>query len=74
MLVEFRDPDYAAKVLDRALSDFTAQGMLLGWLGDLTQDGSEQVRIFASVALGKLTAASFDYLSCNFLAPMGGQR
>jgi hypothetical protein len=66
--VQYTDRDYMSKVLDRAFSDYQAQDKLLAWLGDLAQDSSEKVRIFAATALGKLTARSFDYLSRNFLA------
>jgi hypothetical protein len=70
--VQYRDPGYVAEVMTRAFADYEAQDTLVNWLGDLTQDGSEQVRIFAAIALGKLTAGSFDYLSCNFLARWAG--
>ena len=32
------------KVMTRAFADYQAQDKLLDWLGELTQDGSEQVR------------------------------
>ena len=70
--VQYRDPRYAAQVMTRALSDFEAQDTVVNWLGDLTQDASEDVQIFAATALGKLTAGSFDYLSRNFLARWAG--
>ena len=65
---EYRDPEYAPKVMARAFADYQAQDSVLDWLDDLTQDASEQVRIYAATALGKLTAQSFDYLSRNVLA------
>ena len=67
--VEYKDPDYATKVIRRAWSDYQAQDTLLGWLGELTGDGSEQVRIYASTALGRLATWSFDYLSRHVLGP-----
>jgi hypothetical protein len=66
--IAYRDHSYHAQVIDRAWSDYESQGKLLDWLGDLAQDGAEQVRIYAATILGKLTAQSFDYLSRNFLA------
>ena len=65
---EYRDPEYALKVMARAFTDYRAQDRVLDWLGDLTQDASEQVRIYAATALGRLTAQSFDYFSRNLLA------
>ena len=67
-VAEYRDPEYALKVMARAFTDYQAQDRVLDWLGNLTQDASEQVRIYAATALGKLTAQSFDYLSRNLLA------
>jgi hypothetical protein len=67
--VEYRDPDYADKVIQRAWSDFEVQDVLLAWLGELAEDASEQVRIFAGIALGHLATGSFDTLSSSVLAP-----
>ena len=58
-VVEYRDPDYAVKVIRRAWSDFEVQDVLLAWLGELADDPSEQPRIFAGIALGRLAAWSF---------------
>jgi hypothetical protein len=66
--IRYRDHRYAIQVIDRAWSDYESQRKLLDWLGDLTQDGAEQVRIRAGAVLGKLAAQSFDYLSQDLLA------
>ena len=66
--IEYRDRGYLPKVMTRAFADYQAQDKLLDWLGELTQDGSEHVRIRAATALGRLTAQSFDYFSSNLLA------
>lgn len=66
--VEYKDPDYIPKVLQRAWSDFETQDTLLAWLGELAEDPSEQVKIFAGIALGQLTAWSFDFLAVRVLA------
>jgi hypothetical protein len=58
--VEYRDPDYAVKVIRRAWSDFEVQDVLLAWFGELADDPSEQLRIAAGMALGRLAAWSFD--------------
>ena len=65
--IEYRDEGNVAKVMTRAFADYQAQDTLLDWLGELTQDGSEHVRVFAAMTLGRLTAQSFDYFS-NLLA------
>jgi hypothetical protein len=67
--VEYQDPEYAIKVIRRAWSDYEVQDALIGWLGQLAKDATEQVRIFAGIALGRLAIWSFDFLSCNVLGP-----
>jgi hypothetical protein len=67
--VEYHDPEYALKVIRRAWSDYEAQGTLIGWLGRLAKDATDQVRIFAGRALGRLAIWSFDFLSSNVLEP-----
>jgi hypothetical protein len=59
-VVEYRDPEYAVKVIRRGWSDFEVQDVLLAWLGELADDPSEQLRISAGIALGRLAAWSFD--------------
>ena len=65
--VEYQNPDYALMVIRRAWSDYEVQDALIGWLGQLAKDATEQVRIFAGIALGRLAIWSFDFLSCNVL-------
>ena len=72
--VEYRDPDYVDKVIQRAWSDYEVQDILLAWLGVLAEDASEQVRIFAGIALGRLAIWSFDTLSSSVLAPWATSR
>ncbi len=67
--VEYRDADYALKVIRRAWSDYEVQDDLIGWLGQLAKDATDQVRIRAGMALGRLALSSFDFLSCNVLGP-----
>lgn len=66
-VVEYRDPDYAVKVIRRAWSDFEVQEVLLAWLGELADDPSEQLRISAGIALGRLAAWSFDTFCSSVL-------
>ena len=68
-MVEYRDPDYAVRVIRRAWSDFEVQDVLLAWLGELADDPSEQPRIFAGIALGRLAAWSFDTFCSSVLEP-----
>lgn len=68
-IVEYRNPDYALKVIRWAWSDYEAQDALLTWLGHLADDPSDQVRIFAGLALGRLARWSFDFLCYNLLGP-----
>jgi hypothetical protein len=65
--VEYKDPEYRDKVIRRAWSDYEAQDALVTWLGKLAQDDTEQVRIFAGTALGRLATKSFDFLSYHVL-------
>jgi hypothetical protein len=66
-VVEYRDPGYVVKVIRRAWSDFEAQDVLLAWLGELADDPSEQIRISAGIALGRLAAWSFDTFCSSVL-------
>ena len=71
-MVEYRDPDYAVKVIRRAWSDFEVQDVLLAWLGELAGDPSEQLRIFAGMALGGLAAWSFDTFCSSMMESWAG--
>jgi hypothetical protein len=73
-VVEYRDPDYASKVIRWAWSDYEVQDTLLDWLGQLADDPSEQVSIFAGLALGRLATKSFDFLGRNVLGPWANGR
>lgn len=61
-VVEFNDGRFAIKVLEHAWSGFDVQDSLLQWLCRLAEDESEQIRIYAGVALGQLAAWSFEYM------------
>ena len=72
--VEYRDPGYAIKVIRWAWSDYEVQDALLAWLGQLADDISEQVRIFAGTVLGRLAIWSFDFLCYKVLGPWANGR
>ncbi len=67
-IVEYRNPDYALKVIRWAWSDYEAQDALLTWLGQLADDPSDQVRISVGLALGCLARWLFDFLCYNVLS------
>lgn len=67
--VEYQDPEYRIKVIRRAWSDYEVQDALVSWLGKLARDDTEQVRIFAGTALGRLATWLFDFLSYHVLEP-----
>jgi hypothetical protein len=66
-VVEYRDPEHADKVIRRTWSDFEVQDVLLAWLGELAGGPSEQLRIFAGLALGRLATWSFDAIYSGVL-------
>lgn len=61
--VSYIDWSFAEVVLRRAWESYQIQNVLLEWLGDLITDVSEQLRIRAGLALGKLAVLSFDYVN-----------
>ena len=66
--IEYRDASYTERVLRRAWSDYEAQEVLVQWLGELASGTSDQVRVFAGTALGRLASWSFDMFSNNVLS------
>ncbi|MGP4002735.1 hypothetical protein [Streptomyces sp. 8N706] len=67
--LEYKDPDYAKLVIRHAWSQYEIQDAMLGWLAELTTDVSEQVRVYAAVALGLLASESFPYLTDHVFRP-----
>lgn len=74
--VNYQDPAYAARIILHTWCEYQVQDVLLGWLGRLAEDPSEQARIYAGVALGLLACRSFEYLTDHLLRPwaFGGDR
>ncbi|QMU74572.1 hypothetical protein GXW83_00995 [Streptacidiphilus sp. PB12-B1b] len=74
--VGYQDPTYPAQIILHTWCEYQVQDVLLGWLGRLAEDPSEQVRIYAGVALGLLACRSFEYLTDHSLRPWayGGDR
>ncbi|MFF7360223.1 hypothetical protein [Streptomyces sp. NPDC008125] len=65
--LEYQDPEYPRQVIAHAWSGYPIQDVLLGWLGELITEGSDEVRVYAAVALGGLLPPSFPYLSRKVL-------
>jgi hypothetical protein len=65
--VRFLDKTYAERVIRRAWSEFSAQRVMLDWLGELVAHPAEAVRIQAATAVGILTTDSFEYVSRTVL-------
>ncbi|BBH69911.1 hypothetical protein ACTI_65960 [Actinoplanes sp. OR16] len=61
--VRFRDKQYATRVIRRAWSEFSAQRIILDWLGELVVHPAETVRIWAATAVGIVATESFEYVS-----------
>ncbi|MFI5685051.1 hypothetical protein [Streptomyces sp. NPDC051636] len=62
-VAEYRNPDYPARIIRHAWSQYTIQGELLDWLAELVDKPSQQVRSFAGTALGLVATESFDAIS-----------
>jgi hypothetical protein len=68
-IVEYRDPSYPSKVLRHVWTQYAVQEELLAWLGELTDNQAEQVRVSAGTALGVLSLISFEHVCRRVLAP-----
>lgn len=60
--VQYKDPDYALKVIERMWRGYQIQPTLVDWLEELVNGPSEPVRFFAASTFGVLARYSFDYL------------
>ncbi len=69
VVVAYDHPRSAAGVLAHAWAEYEVHDTLLDWLRNLADDDSEPVRIQAGLALGQLTASSFQYLVSEVLDP-----
>ncbi|MEU8708879.1 hypothetical protein [Streptomyces sp. NPDC048565] len=70
--LEYKDPSYPRRVIRHAWTQYEIQGELLGWLSDLVVDLAEEVRVYAAVALGVITAESYTYLCDQLLHDWAG--
>ncbi|MFJ8206962.1 hypothetical protein [Micromonospora chalcea] len=67
--VQYKDPEYTSKVIERAWQSGGLRGALLSWLEGLVDEGPEVTRIFAGTTLGLLTKHSFEQLLRLVLTP-----
>ncbi|WP_108990654.1 hypothetical protein [Streptomyces coelicoflavus] len=69
-VLEYRDPDYARRVVLHAWTQYEIQGEILDWLEELVVHPAEQVRVYAAVSgLGVLATASYGYVERRVLKP-----
>jgi hypothetical protein len=69
LVMRYKDSDYRSRVIRHAWSQYQVQDALLGWFAELVTDVSEEVRIYASVALGVIGCDSLQYLIRHVLRP-----
>ncbi|MCC9310934.1 ATP-binding protein [Kitasatospora sp. RB6PN24] len=70
--LRYKDPSYPVKVIRHAWTELQIHQVLLDWLGELVLDPSEQVRIYAGVALGVIAEDSFHYLAARVFTRWAG--
>ncbi|MCH0564486.1 hypothetical protein [Streptomyces sp. MUM 2J] len=70
LIIEYKDPGYARRVILQAWTQYEIQGELLDWLGELVVHPAEQVRVYAAASgLGVLAAESYGYIERRVLVP-----
>ncbi|AGL18925.1 hypothetical protein [Actinoplanes sp. N902-109] len=69
-VIEYADAGYAEAVLERVWREYQVQMDLLGWLRELADDRTEEVRVWAATALGLLSTYAFDFVYSVALRPM----
>jgi hypothetical protein len=69
-IIEYNDEGYAGAVLERVWREYQVQMDLLGWLKELADDRTEEVRVWAGTALGLLATYAFDFVYGVALRPM----
>jgi hypothetical protein len=71
--VQYQDPDYALKVIERMWRGYQIQPTLVEWLEELVNGPSEPVRFFAASTFGVLARYSFDYLLSRLYSLAGSR-
>ena len=66
--VEYRDTEYARAVIRHVWSEYQIHDVLTDWLGELSDDADDQVRVCAGSALGLIATDSFEYVARHILS------
>lgn len=66
-VAEYRNPDYPPRIIRHVWSEYRIQQELVGWLAELVDSPSQQVRSFAGTALGLIATESFDHIATQVL-------
>ncbi|MGI5251686.1 hypothetical protein [Actinacidiphila glaucinigra] len=70
MIIEYKDPGYARRVILHAWTQYEIQSELLDWLDELVVHPAEQVRVYAAASgLGVLAAEAYRYIERRVLGP-----
>ncbi|MEU6180547.1 hypothetical protein [Streptomyces coeruleorubidus] len=62
-VAEYRSPGYPPRIIRHVWSEYHIQHELVGWLAELVDSPSQQVRSFAGTALGLIATESFDHIA-----------
>jgi hypothetical protein len=66
LTVGYRNRNFPRRIIERSWQGYQIQDQLLEWLGALAQERSEQVRTYASTAVGLVATLAFDYVRERF--------
>lgn len=70
VIIEYKDPGYARRVILHAWTQYEIQGELLDWLDELVVHPAEQVRVYAAASgIGVLAAEAYRYIERRVLGP-----
>ena len=67
-VAEYRDPAYPPRIIRHVWSEYRIQRELIGWLAELVDSPSLQVRSFAGTALGLIATEAFEYIADQVFA------
>ncbi|MDX2541763.1 hypothetical protein ACOT81_33415 [Streptomyces sp. WI04-05B] len=67
-VAEYRDPAYPPRIIRHVWSEYRIQRELIGWLAELVDSPTQQVRSFAGTALGLIATEAFEYVANQVFA------
>jgi len=67
-VAEYRDPAYPPRIIRHVWSEYRIQRELIGWLAELVDSPTQQVRSFAGTALGLIATEAFEYIASQVFA------